>query len=327
MTATLAPADWVDVLSREYLIGFIRDGGAAVKFAVSMEPEVTVGLHRALVDAGRQHGYLVAALDAADTKVHLMDQVFFAVARQIDWNALARQVLLGLAAGAGFRVPETETDGPVEELCAAASDLSVGLVRTELRRLIDQQVFRNREMAKDFRVAMTNLCFAALSGGQEGEERSRAIVAWLTGENRLIGPVRPYGIHTRITRTNARHMFESSCRWIRLAGCPGVEVVIDVARLSIPRNPRDGYVFYGKAALFDAFEVLRQFIDATDRLAGFLLVVVARTEFLAEEKGARGMGEYDALKFRIYDEVRDARRANPMAALVRLATRSSEDLA
>ncbi len=110
--------------------------------------------------------------------------------------------------------------------------------------------------------------------------------------------------------------------WLRLAGYPGLLLVLDTARLTVPRNPKDGKTYYTKAAVLDAYEVLRQFIDATDRLHGCLIVVVPDVDFLEEEQTprSRGIGQYEALKFRVIDEIRDRRLTNPMASLIRLSS-------
>ena len=44
--------------------------------------------------------------------------------------------------------------------------------------------------------------------------------------------------------------------------------------------------------------------------------MVPDTAFLEDDN--RGIGAYEALKFRVFDEVRDKNLVNPMAALVRL---------
>jgi hypothetical protein len=46
---------------------------------------------------------------------------------------------------------------------------------------------------------------------------------------------------------------------------------------------------------------------------------VADETVLDEDPWGRGIGRYQALKFRIFDEVHDQRRVNPMGSLVRLA--------
>ena len=71
--------------------------------------------------------------------------------------------------------------------------------------------------------------------------------------------------------------------------------------------------------MLDAFEVLRQLIDATDDLRGVLVLAVVPPELVTDE--ARGRPSCTALQLRVADEVRDRRRANPFAALVRLEVR------
>jgi hypothetical protein len=70
--------------------------------------------------------------------------------------------------------------------------------------------------------------------------------------------------------------------------------------------------------VLDAYEVLRQLVDGTDELQGCLVVVVCPLEFLGNEYG-RGLAGYQALHMRVYDEVRDQNRVNPLAALIRLS--------
>jgi hypothetical protein len=81
---------------------------------------------------------------------------------------------------------------------------------------------------------------------------------------------------------------------------------------------------YTKSALLDTYEVLREFIDATDDLEHLLMVVTAPATFLDLETSGRGIGRYQALRARVYDEVRDRTLANPMSALIRVGNESSE---
>ena len=64
--------------------------------------------------------------------------------------------------------------------------------------------------------------------------------------------------------------------------------------------------------------MLRQFIDGTDDLESMLLVVHVPPEFLSD--GKRGLNRYEALKLRIWDEVRDRQYQNPLGALIRLGS-------
>jgi hypothetical protein len=157
-----------------------------------------------------------------------------------------------------------------------------------------------------------------LTGGEEGETAAGALTDWLTGRNTSLGAVKPYQIFSRIHRTNARHFFESLLRWIRYTGGTGTLLLIDIGRTTIAKNPGDGRLYYTKAAVLDAYEVLREMIDGTDRLDSCLIVVQPDVAFLDEDTYGRGMGAYQALMLRVFDEIRDRQIVNPLASLVRL---------
>lgn len=316
---TMSPETWLGFLDEEYLSNFIRAGGASVKFAVPLNDHArsdTLGGVR-----GQAHGagYLVLDVSAADTRVHMIDQIFHRLAEQVPWQALCRRRLEQLANEAAFQLPDPSDERPFAEALAAANDLEVSFVLQQARPWIEKAVFKNADLARDFRVAMTNLMSAELNGGPEGRTTSELIVAWLTGTNKAVSAVKTYGVRSRITRTNARYFLESLLHWVRACGWAGTVIVLDLERLAAARNPRDGLNYYTKAALLDAYEVLRQFIDSTDRLASCLLTVVPAPEFL-ETETPRGMGGYEALMFRVYDEVRDRDLVNPMASLIRLGS-------
>ena len=315
------PQDWLDVVRREYLETFVRDGGAALKIAVPRDADARAAVEAGLARFGRELGFLIVQVNAADTRVHMMDQLFFTIAGQIPWRNLSRQVVVKLASDKYFIVPEND-EGPLLSGLVEANKLEPISVLSEMRPAIELEIFKNRRLSRDFRVAMTQLCLVELVGGIDGERRMQAITEWLNGTNNRVSAVRPYNIFNRITRTNARYFFESMLHWLRFAGYPGLLLVMDTARLTVARNPRDGKRYYTKAAVLDAYEVLRQFIDATDRLHGCLIVVVPDIEFLAEDQWhrSRGIGAYEALKFRVIDEVRDRQLTNPMASLVRLSS-------
>jgi len=66
----------------------------------------------------------------------------------------------------------------------------------------------------------------------------------------------------------------------------------------------------------DVYESLRQLVDNTDEFSNIAILVLTPPEFLTDV--SRGVAAYQALKLRIFDEVRDRYRDNPYAALVRL---------
>lgn len=321
MSAVIAPADWVGFIQRDYLADFIAIGGASIKFAVPLEESERARAMSDLAASARNLDYVVCNVSASDTRIQLVDQFYFRVAAQIPWRASCESVLARFAREAGYPNPAQPGEDGFGERLASANGVDAAVVGMELRGAIAQKILQRHWLLRDFRVAVTQLCLAHLMGGPQGESMRTAVEAWLTGEHQLVTAVKPYSIHNRITRANARLMFESLTQWVRYAERPGIVIVLDAARLSAARRLDDGSPFYTKAQLLDAYEMLRQFIDGAARLDGCLLVVFASPEFLDTEPASRGLGAYDALKFRIYDEVHDQRLANPMSALVRLSSR------
>jgi hypothetical protein len=317
MTPSMQTREWLKFMQHEYLDSFVKEGGSVVKFAVPLEEQVRPVLAGGLGQAALDRGYLFALVNAEETKVHMVDHVFCKVADQVPWQRLGRDVIVKLAAQQGY-APPSDSDDPLFVRIANANRVESDIVRNELRDSIGKQILKHREISKDFRAAMTHLCLAELSGGEDGATKIQVLTDWLTGRNKAIAAVKPYQIYSRINRANARHLFESLLRWVKFTGCSGMVIILDTARFTLARNPRDEKLYYSKAAVLDAYEVLRQFIDGTDRLEGCLLVVVPDREFLDEDVLGRGVGAYQALKYRVIDEIRDRRLVNPLASLVRL---------
>lgn len=315
---TSMPAtEWLNFISSEYLGTFIRQGGAAVKFAVALDQDADSQVQHGLTATAEALGFLVVSVDAAETRVHLIDQVFYRIAEQLDWADLCGRVVTALAEDRGLRAPPPGTESFGDRLAAANGGDSKAILM-ELRPVLVRKVYQNPNLAKEFRIAMMHLCLAQLSGQNEAASSIEELTNWLTGRNKSVSAVRHYQIFTRIHRTNARHLLESTLAWVRLAGYPGTVIQLKIDRLGFARNPRDERPYYTTAALLDAYEVLRQFIDGSDRLTNCLLVVTSGTAFLDEDPRGRGLGRYEALKFRVFDEVHDRDLANPMASLIRL---------
>jgi len=315
VSATIATSAWIACIRDEYLNGYIRDGGASIKFAVPLNTASRDLALAAVKLEAATAGYLFASLRAEEIRMHLIDQVCFRIAAQIDWNELTRRVIERLAEKAGYQSVTERSGRPLFDDIAQANDIDPKVVLMEMRQRLTADVFKRRALSKDFRVAMFQLCMATLTGEPVGAVE--ALTEWLTGRNSTIAAVKPYFIFNRIGRANARHLLESLFHWVRFAGFPGLVILVDIARFDVAKNTKDEQVYYTKAAVLDGYEVFRQFVDATDRLTGCLMIVVPDANFV-DEGNARGISAYAALKLRIFDEVHDRRLVNPMGCLVRL---------
>jgi len=317
VNATITTSDWLRFLKDEYLDGLIKEGGASVKFPVPLRENTRDELENGIAEQARQSGYLVAHISSADTKIHMIDQVFFRIAEQIPWKELSRKILSTFSLERYGYTPEG--DAPIAQGIADAKNLPFDEVRTEADIWIASNIFKNKKLSRDLRVAMSHLCKAEMYGGPDGETRTEVLVDWLTGRNNAISAVKPYQIYSKVTRSNARHLLESSLRVVRLAGYSGMIVILDIARITVAKNPKDSSIFYTRANMLDAYELLRELIDRIDRMTNCLFIVVPASEFMDEEISGRGYGAYQALLHRVYDEVKDRTLVNPMGTLVRLS--------
>jgi hypothetical protein len=327
--APIAPADYLDFLSKEYLASYVGRGGAAVKLMVTggqgAAQEVADGL--ATLGDGFEH----VMVDAASTRLHMIDQVFATVARQLDWAGLASAAVRGAYERIGFPVPFDSGDAGVTG--AATAPLAVSAVAayhevaaTELyrsvRRELEHAVLGDVTLTHEFRVAMLRLCQERLGRGDVQDSERAAVLAWLHGEKVPAAELRQVSLHNRVARHTARPLLVSLTRWLRRVGRAGLVLQLDLERVAVARRPpaglRDG-VYYTKAATLDVYEVLRQLIDGTDEFEGLFVAVLLPPELVTDE--VRGLPAYAALQLRVADEVRDRRRPNPYAALVRLGVR------
>ncbi len=313
----MSPEEWVTWVGGEYLATFVREGGAAVKFAAPSTDAGRSELRERLATTGQAHGFQVAILDAAEVRLHLIDRLFHAVAQQVDWDALARAYLERLLRARGLRQPPAPEGLAVARLAElnAAPEL---LLRAELRRTLEHELFEDYAMSREFRLAMLHLCLAQLDP-TENPVLQAAIKEWLRGELRLLSEVKRALIFQKIARHNARHMVFSLAHWLTRAGKSGLLLVLDVARYADAARPaeRGAGNYYSLPATMDLYEMLRQLVDATDEARACFAAVLVGPDFLQDDR--RGVRSYQALYFRIWDEVYDRNRENPFSSLVRIA--------
>ena len=320
--AAIGAYDYLEFVEREYLAGYIARGGTAVKVLSVGDDAERVRLSSGLAKAGDRFEH--AAVDAVTTRVHMVDQVFAAVARQLDWVALAEAVVRSALDRAAFPAPD-EHDAIDLAAIARHHDVDAAELYRSVRRAIEQIVLRDTELSHEFRVAMLRLCQERLGRGEVSASERETVIGWLRGERLPALDLRTVGLRTKVNRHNARPLLLSLARWLRIAGRAGLVLHLDLERLAVVRRPpvglRDGF-YYSKAATLDAYELVRQLIDATDESEG-LFVAVQLPPILVNDE-ARGLPAYTALQMRVADEVRDRQRPNPYASLVRIGSRGQD---
>jgi len=312
----LGVTEYLDFVERDYLASYIARGGSTVKLLSVGDEAVGQQLSGGLANLG--DGFIRGSVDAATTRVHLIDQVFTAVARQIDWVDLAGLLVRRALDHAAFPVP-TGHDGIDLAAIARHHEVDAAELYRSVRRSIEHFVLRDAGLSHEFRIAMLRLCQERLGRGDVSATERETVVGWLCGDRLPAADLRRVSLHGRVARHNAWPLLYSLTRWLRVAGHRGLLLHVDLGRLAVARRPpvglRDGH-YYSKAAVLDAYEVLRHLIDATDELEG--LFVAAQVPAVLVHDDKRGLPAYTALQLRVADEDRDRRRINPYASLVRI---------
>ncbi|NMO54847.1 DUF2791 family P-loop domain-containing protein [Actinoplanes sp. TBRC 11911] len=321
-TAEIDVDVYLEFVDREYLSGYITGGGASVKLLCPADDAARTRLSAGFPEIG--DGFAYAEVNAATTRIHLIDQVFTTIARQLDWVGLAGSVVRAALDHAGFPAP-AEIDGVDLGAIARHHDVDAAELYRSTRRAVEQLVLRDTEMSHEFRVAMLRLCQERLGRGDVTPDERETVIGWLHGERLPAADLRRVGLNAKVNRYNARPLLLSLTRWLRTAGRSGLVLRLDLDRIAVTRRPpaglRDGF-YYTKATALDAYELIRQLIDAIDEIEGLFVAVQMPPALVHDE--ARGLPAYTALQLRVADEVRDRRRQNPYAALVRLGSDSME---
>ncbi|MBI5949578.1 MAG: DUF2791 family P-loop domain-containing protein [Chloroflexi bacterium] len=304
---------WLTTFSSEYLDTFIKDGGATVKF-VTGEPAELQAVRAEIAQRAAEAGFICASLDGATTKLHFIEQLFHEVARQVDWEVLAEHVRTRAIAESGYTAP---SGPPTFAAIAAAAGSTSFLVLKEIHKWFTSEVFRDYHMTQEFRAAMMLLALDPMDNPGAGPGgQGDLLIQWLQGELKLVSALKPAPIFQKVARHNARDTFVSLTHWARLAGRAGLVVTIDISRYTTASPPAGEGYKYTRAAAMDLYEVVRQFIDATDELEGCAIVFLAPKDWPADH--VRGLRMYRALEARVAEEVVDPKFDNPLAVLARV---------
>jgi bacteriophage exclusion system BrxC/D-like protein len=312
-TEPLHPNDWLPVIEREYFKDFLRAGGAAAKFVIGDEAAQEEIQSECAVLA-RRHGLLHAHLSAGETKLHMAQEMFFALARVLPWEGLLQRYLEDLFTRHEHPWPRPGTAMSTAEL-ADAFGIAPGIMTRHRDQWLSRDLWDDPRLARDFRSAMIALCLSRLDPQDSAGVAETPVHQWLRGEKPPLSTLRGFDITTQINRPNARAMLISLCHFLRKAGASGLLLTIDL-RPAIRKT--DSGVRYSPSAVMDLYEVLRELIDDLEHLPGLFILGVADQGLIAGDR-RRTLDTYKALEMRIWPDVRPGDRQNPLAPLVMVA--------
>lgn len=318
MSIYLKSEEWLSIIQKEYLQDFVKHGGAAVKFVVPMNGMGGNKIRDSLQKMAESEGFFFAFVDAATTKIHMMEKIFHHVAKQVDWDSLVYFFLSNILTNS-FKLPSDRKDFNLYEIASLNEQPESEMLRS-INNKLTTFLYRDYSMTQEFRIAMLRLCQYLLDPNEINTMSRNNIMEWLQGELQRISALKSALIFQKIGRHNARHMLFSLSHWLKLAGKSGLVLTLDISQYTETQRPSkpDEILYYNWPAILDGYEVLRQFVDGTDDMEFSFICVVATPKFLDEDE-RKGLFAYDALRFRVWDEVHDKKLVNPMSLLIRLS--------
>ena len=307
---SLPLAEWVSILDREYLSEFVPAGGASVKLAI-MDDAIFAEASTQLIAVGQARGMLTVHVDAGHTRIHMMQELLFAITRALPWDGLLQRYLERLFGTNSYPWPRPGAAMTMSEL-ATAFAVAPSLLTRHCDQWLTADLWEDRRLAQDFRAALLTLCLSRLEPENGG--MPEPALRWLQGEKVPLALLRAAGISVRLARTNARATLASLCHFLRKAGVSGLLLVLDLRRLS-HTTAAEGVWRYSPAAVMDSYEVLREVIDDVEHMPGLFAAVLADAA-LATGDPRRALSQYAALQMRVWPDVRPGDRQNPIAPLL-----------
>jgi len=326
-----AIVDWMDVIDKYYLSDFIESGGSAFKLLLTRGDQGISAVLDEIKALAESRGYVYVQVSAAETRVDRIDQFFFAVARQIDWNTLIAADATNFLRSRDYDIPEGIGPGDTAAIAELNGSDHEDLLK-EIRRATKQEITQDRRMCKEFRTAVSQLRSALFFPRNVTPSDAETVSGWLRGEKVSAAALRDLRIYSKIGRHNAREMLIALAYWIAKSAGKGLIVGLDLRAL-LQTGKADSHVGaessagvgfeipprelrYSCAALLDAYEVLRQFIDETDEITHCLICAVAPSGIETDEK--KSIFKYYALQSRLLSEVHDVDRQDLLGATVHL---------
>jgi len=299
---TVGEEIWVKFFIDQYLgpEGYIGNGGSQVKFIIGKPGAGKTHLLRQLAVKATEMGYVSVLLSAKDIRLQHIDNIYAAIAAQVNTNLLASLLAQRVAIELGYDLNDVPgEDNLVSWACEHHGRIPQRIIR-DIEEILGKQ-FKRERVEPNFSLAFIQLASEILGARSMSSHDRGSINRWLRGERLRAGELHPINLSRNIDRYNARDMFRALAEFIRQQGFKGLFVCVDdMEDLALGVNAETGRRKYGGAALADVYQSMRELVDDGPFIAGSILLFAGRPEFL---EPPRGIKSYDALWLRIQHEV------------------------
>jgi len=321
---TLSSESWLtSLIETDGIIRHLSEKGSIIKFCIIENAEDHRSLRQNLVNIHQLHRLNLVTVNSGLADVSMPENIVKQIAAGFDVGNLLDNFMRTVWRDSGY---------PNDELRSAralATDLSLdsGEILMSARISVRRQLGELAESAhipafsRDFRNGLKALCTVTIEEGAASPTRAQLVTGfnmWLSG-TAPAHLLRVLQIQWKLKRTNATQILRSILALSPLAGVNGSILHLDFRSVTNPAlEPNASVVNYTKNKRTATYQWLREIIDQTYLFDSTLILVEAGPAFLDQSTTGPGIGRYDALKFRIMDDVLLG-ADNPSAVVTRIA--------
>ncbi len=306
-------------LSSRCLPLYVKNVGAKVKFLVGSEGTGKSHFLSMMALAAEEGGFIVVRLSllADQLKLNDVSSLYRLVAERVDPDRLLGGIASRIAASLGYPDLDLREDGKSLLALMQSND---GLPATEASKEIRRSI-ANALAGTHLPLAFKTFLFDGLhSRLMSGSSiKGGPLHRWFNGEKLTTSEKRETFIFDQITRRNALNYLYGLIAMVRLAGDAGLAILLDDGQAVLEKELPSGMKRYTKSQAWDFWELLRQLIDATERLPGLFVAVAMRREAMGSETSAgKGLMSYAALHARVQTGIAMRQAYNPYGDLLDL---------
>ncbi|GAB4210307.1 MAG: hypothetical protein OHK0012_00240 [Synechococcales cyanobacterium] len=304
---TLGRAYWLDYVRDYYLNGYILAGGSKVKVLVGAAGSGKTHLLRSVQVDATHMGYSTVYLSGYDMALNDLVGFYRTVVAGLDLDALVHGLAAGVIRHMGYAPEEIGVQPTFVQTLYEQERLTRELAERAINKAIGTLV-AGVDLGSSFRTFVHEVVRNRLILGQE--EAIALALSWLRGDKLERKQKQALGLYERLQPSNARYWLNALVHLLRLAGIPGLVVLLDDGQAIAGRKPDSHRYRYSPQAAKDICEFFRQLIDDGEWLEHMLVLVAGRPEMIEDEK--RGFKSYDALWMRLQTGLLSA-DFNPLA--------------
>ena len=321
---TLTSESWLtSLVETDGIIRHLSDKGSIVKFCIVENVDDHRSLYENLLKVHQTHLLNMVTVNSGLADVSTPENIVKQISAGFDIGRLLDNFMKLVWRVAGY--PNNE----LKSAYALASDMSLDSVeiltsaRIAVQRLMGELAESPHVPAfsRDFRNGIKSLCTRTIMEGASSPTCAQLVAGfnmWLSG-TAPAHLLKMLKIQWKLKRTNATQILRSILALPAATGVRGSILHLDFRSVTNPEmDSATSMVNYTKNKRTATYQWLREIIDQTYMFDSTLIIVEAGPAFLDQSTTGPGIGRYDALRFRITDDV-VVGEDNPSAVITRIA--------